>query len=293
MELLNYKGEEYYLKLREKFIDGKTYCDIVLFSKDGQEALTLTDILPDYIQSVRNESLGQPKTRDNSKYVEFIIARNSFYVKSEYSDMFISLITQLKGYIHEIKRQVLIDGQNSYDIFLICNIDDFERDIDNDAVHWIKRCNNEVQKYCHEVLKNYYFCINEDEIANLRKQIKSKYNFEKIELNSNLTVDDFLNAGFTNYYAPTLFFNRRIAGKGNYTDSLLIDVEKKTLKLKEIGILDDSFCQLSPLNDLFEGRKKHPTNKYQEEAIKNVNKYIDELIEKGILVYKKNNNSNN
>ena len=290
MELLNYKGEEYYLKLREKFIDGKTYCEMLFFSTNGKVELTLTDILPDYIQEVRNKSLGQPKTRDNSNYVEFIISRNSFYVKSEYSDMFVSLITQLKGYIHEIKRQVLVDSQNSYDIFLIRNIDDFVSDVDNDAVHWIKRCNNEVQKYCREALSNYYFCINEDEIANLRKQIKSKYNLNKIKLNSNLTVDDFLNAGFTNYYEPTLFFNRIIAGKGNYTDSLLIEVGKKTLKLEEIGILDDSFCQPSPLNDLFEGRKKNPSNKYQEDAIKNVDKYIDELIEKGILIYKESNN---
>ena len=91
---------------------------------------------------------------------------------------------------------------------------------------------------------------------------------ETIKINPNKTCDDFIHNGFTNYYEPVLHFYRKINYPDNYDVSFSIDIDKKTMEIKEISILDENFCQPHFCDDI---------------AYNQVSKMIDSLVEKELF----------
>lgn len=64
---------------------------------------------------------------------------------------------------------------------------------------------------------------------------------DRLKTNPKKSSYDFLNNGFTNYYEPQLYFCKRL--KGRYPVSLNISIDKQTMEISSIEILDDEFGQ--------------------------------------------------
>lgn len=89
-----------------------------------------------------------------------------------------------------------------------------------------------------------------------------------VKLKEDVTDKQFKEAGFTNYYEPTFYYCKGLSYEDNYPISFDIEVDKKSRKIKSMGILDDNFLQ------------PHFIDKHLFNQVKN---HIDKLIDYGIL----------
>ena len=91
---------------------------------------------------------------------------------------------------------------------------------------------------------------------------------DKIRLAEGVTAEYLLEHGFTNHHEPTLYYCRGIMKK-NYHVSLNISIDKKTLEIKSIDLLNDEFLQ------------PHVCNQMDYEQSKG---YINKLVKDGVLI---------
>jgi hypothetical protein len=63
------------------------------------------------------------------------------------------------------------------------------------------------------------------------------------------TAQNFIDYGFTNHDDPRLYWYRKIKEPDNYEISFGITIDKKTMKIDDIEILDEHFLQPSFCGD--------------------------------------------
>ena len=67
---------------------------------------------------------------------------------------------------------------------------------------------------------------------------------QNFKLKDGVTADDLIQkGGFTNYYKPSLYFQRKLCMKDKYPVTFAITINKKTLKIKNFDLLDECFGQ--------------------------------------------------
>lgn len=78
-------------------------------------------------------------------------------------------------------------------------------------------------------------------------------NFEKlcnsVKLRDGITKQDLLDAGFTNYCNPSLYFTRKISeSKSPLEITFNISIDAETLEIRNFSVLNEDFLQPCPLN---------------------------------------------
>lgn len=92
---------------------------------------------------------------------------------------------------------------------------------------------------------------------------------ESVRIKPGVTAEDLMEkGGFTNFSKPWLYFHRWIKQEDKYPVSFGICIQKKTMRIREMKILDENFGQ------------PHFCTKNEYEQCK---KYIEELVGKGLL----------
>lgn len=86
-----------------------------------------------------------------------------------------------------------------------------------------------------------------------------------LSLADGATEQMLLDNGFTNFNEPYFYFAKPIIYDDKYPVSFTITISKKTMKIKEISIMDNQFGQ---------------PHFCDETALNQINQYVNELIEK-------------
>lgn len=89
-----------------------------------------------------------------------------------------------------------------------------------------------------------------------------------VKLKDGVTDKQFKEAGFTNYYEPTFYYYKGLDYEDNYPVSFNIEVDKKSRKIKTMGILDDNFLQPHFIDAVL---------------LSQIKEHIDKLINYGVL----------
>ncbi|MFP7486277.1 hypothetical protein SFC65_19125 [Priestia filamentosa] len=99
---------------------------------------------------------------------------------------------------------------------------------------------------------------------------------KNILINQNQTADTLLKYGFTNHREPTLYFCRKLTE--NITFNL--SVNKKTLKVEKLDVLDEDFLQPYDYQEILMTNKDHPFAKH---IYYKVNDMLNKLQNDGII----------
>lgn len=91
---------------------------------------------------------------------------------------------------------------------------------------------------------------------------------ESLQVHESVTVESLLKAGFTNCVEAILHKSWKIRLKDKYPVSFVMNITKKTLKIREVMVFDECFGQ------------PHPCGKKEYEQIEQI---INELVNKKIL----------
>lgn len=86
-----------------------------------------------------------------------------------------------------------------------------------------------------------------------------------------LTKEHCLKSGFTNCYAPSLFFSQRIKCSDNYPIEFSLSIDASTMQIDEVNILDMNFGQPYFCDD----------NEFGQ-----IKTFIDSLVKKNVLKFK-------
>jgi hypothetical protein len=83
---------------------------------------------------------------------------------------------------------------------------------------------------------------------------------ENLETNPDATFEDYKKAGFTNFHEPDLYFCKFLT-KGKYgSTSFSITINKKTMKISHVDLLDENFLQPCYCNKKFFELSKEQVN---------------------------------
>lgn len=109
-----------------------------------------------------------------------------------------------------------------------------------------------------------------------KDELTSKGFTNRIKLTSDQTVESLLNYGFSNHHEPTLYFCRMLIDEISFN----INIDKKSLKIKNIDVLDEDFLQPYDYQRILMSDTNH---KYARMVFDKVDVILSKLQSDGII----------
>ena len=99
---------------------------------------------------------------------------------------------------------------------------------------------------------------------------------KRIKLTEGMTAERLLQYGFSNHHAPTLYFGRMVGPEISFN----LVVDKKSLFIKNIDVLDEDFLQPYDYQAMLMRDQTHPLAR---QVFDEVDKVLSKLQDDGIL----------
>jgi hypothetical protein len=114
-------------------------------------------------------------------------------------------------------------------------------------------------------------------IEPMKEDLTPKGFNKHIKIAENQTAESLMKYGFTNHHKPDLYFCRGVGKDISFN----LSVDKKTLQIKNIDILDEDFLQPYDYQAMLLKNKNHPIAK---SVYYKVNELLGKLQEDGIII---------